>query len=408
MPKTVVGLFDSHEHAEQAVRDLIAAGYDSRTMSVVATDPEGHFAKHTVDKSGDLASSGAVAGGASGLVLGGLLGLLVGAATIAAPPVGVMVAGPVVGMLTGAGLGLVGGTIVGALIGLGIPDEEVHVYAESIRHGSVLVSVQVPDGDLAAAEALLVRNGAINIQERAAVLRQNGFTTFDQNAPVLSREQILAERQRLGIATPVATVPVTGGVVTGTVTPAAGTTVVTETVTPATGASYIAGTTAPVAGTTVVTDAATSPVTGGYVTEAVTPVTGARTYVTETVAPVAPITAATTEIITPATTVGTTVMGGVVPPTADDDAFFRTDFQTRYPAVAGTFETFRPAYHFGYELAFRPEFKNRVWSDVQSEARLVWEQRNPGTWERYLDAVAAGWTRAHSLSPTTNPGVELI
>ncbi|MGV3617645.1 MAG: general stress protein [Fimbriimonas sp.] len=199
MANSVVGLFDTTEHAHYAVRQLLAGGFDSRNISVVAADPGGTIRKETVDESGNLASAGAVSGAASGLLVGGLIGLLVGATTLAVPPVGFVVAGPIAGMLAGAGVGMVSGGLLGALIGLGIPEEEAHIYAESVRRGGVLVSVHVTGVDATRAEQILASSGAVNITERAAMYRSSGFTTYDPASAVYTQDEILAERARLGI-----------------------------------------------------------------------------------------------------------------------------------------------------------------------------------------------------------------
>jgi hypothetical protein len=199
MASSVVGLFDTYEHAHFAVRQLLAAGFDTGQISVVATDPGGTIRKETVDESGNLASAGAVSGAASGLLVGGLIGLLVGATTLAAPPLGFVVAGPIAGLITGAGVGMVSGGLLGALIGLGIPEEEAHIYAESVRRGGILVSVNATGVEATRAEQVLANSGAVNITERAALYRSSGFTTYDPNAPVYGTDEIVAERARLGI-----------------------------------------------------------------------------------------------------------------------------------------------------------------------------------------------------------------
>lgn len=347
MPKNVLGLFDSQAQAHQAVTDLLAMGFPTNAISVVATDPGGRIARHTVDESGDMASAGAVAGGASGLILGGLLGLLVGATTLAAPPVGAVIAGPVAGMIAGAGIGVVGGTILGALIGLGIPEEEVHVYAESIRRGSVLVSANVPDGQLGSVEALMARNGAVDIRDRAAAYRSEGFTTFDPNAPIYTEEQAALERQRL------AALPAT--------------TVVTETV--------------------------------PTVAAAVPPVVTTTTTTIEDATPIA----APSEVPPPVGT-GTAVAA----PTSEDETYFQSDFASRYPSTIGTFATYQPAYHYGYELASRAPFAGQPWDMVEANARSVWEARNPGTWDRFRDVVHTGWLRANAASPIAVPKARVL
>lgn len=183
MATNVAGLFDSAESAHMAVSRLIADGIPTTDISAILTDPKGVIHREVVDKSGDLASAGAVSGAASGLIVGGLIGLLIGATTIAAPPVGLVIAGPLAGFVTGATFGMAGGGLIGGLIGLGIPEEEAHVYLESVRRGSTLVTVNVTDANRILVEQVLAMSGAVDIAERSALYRSSGFTTFDPKAP---------------------------------------------------------------------------------------------------------------------------------------------------------------------------------------------------------------------------------
>lgn len=199
MATSVVGLFDTYEHAHYVVRQLLAEGFTASQISVVATDPGGTVRRERVDETGNMAGEGAVSGAASGMLVGGLIGLLVGATTLAAPPVGFVIAGPIAGLLAGAGIGAISGGLLGALIGVGIPEEEAHVYAESVRRGSVLVTVQATGAEAIRAQQIIATAGAVDISQRAALYRAHGFTTYDPNAAVFTAEEIAADRARLGI-----------------------------------------------------------------------------------------------------------------------------------------------------------------------------------------------------------------
>jgi|GEM_PF-676239 len=357
MASSVVALFDTHEQAYLAVQQLIASGYDSRAISVVGADTGGHIRKETVDESGNLASAGAISGATSGLLVGGLIGLLVGATALAVPPAGFVVAGPLAGLITGAGIGAVSGGLLGALIGLGIPEEEAHIYAESVRRGGVLVTVQIAGAEALQAETILRNAGAVNIQERGSLYRQSGFATYDPSAPVYTQEEIIAERQRYGVLPQATTaVPVTGVV----------------------------------PGTTVTTGAV--PV-GGVVTTGMVPPAGVVTTTTTGAVPAGSGYIEETVVTTPTAT--------AFP--AELDAEFRHHFTGSIAptSIGSTYETFMPAYHYGYELAARPEFRSLSWDAVEAQARMLWEQSNPGTYERFRHAIFAGWTRANSGTPLT-------
>src|SRR3954469_1724294 len=104
MPTTVVGLFDSRQTAEAAVQDLVSAGFDQSSVSVVVSDPEGKLRKEHFGTEGTLAGEGAATGLTSGAVIGGLLGLLIGAGAIFVPA-GIIAAGPIAGLIAGGAAG---------------------------------------------------------------------------------------------------------------------------------------------------------------------------------------------------------------------------------------------------------------------------------------------------------------
>lgn len=195
MNTTVVGLFDDRDTAQESVRDLIDAGFRRENISVVAADPGGTLYKQHVEEEGTIAGEGAATGLTSGAVVGGLLGLLIGAGLIFVP-VGVLAAGPIVGLIAGGAAGAAAGGILGGLVGLGIPREEADVYAEGVRRGGTLVTVSTDEENASRAHAILDRDGAVDVEERAQVYRNEGFTNFDPKAPAYSSEETIAERER--------------------------------------------------------------------------------------------------------------------------------------------------------------------------------------------------------------------
>jgi uncharacterized protein (TIGR02271 family) len=70
---------------------------------------------------------------------------------------------------------------------------------------------------------------------------------------------------------------------------------------------------------------------------------------------------------------------------------YRQQWQERYGS-SGRWEDYEPSYRYGYELRSRPEYSNRSWTDVESDARSDWERRNPNTpWDRARDAIRDTW-----------------
>jgi stress response protein YsnF len=186
MAKLVVGLFDTLSEAQAAIQDLHAAGFRSEDISFLAqgeydVEREG---RRTEADTGTEAEAGAAVGATSGALLGGLGGLLVGLGTLAIPGVGPVVgAGVLLSTLVGAGVGAAAGGLIGVLVGAGIPEEEAHVYAEGIRRGGALVTVQTATEEAAYRAAdILNRHHAVDIDQRHQEYREAGWTRFDETA----------------------------------------------------------------------------------------------------------------------------------------------------------------------------------------------------------------------------------
>ena len=186
MAKQVVGLFESMQDAHGAVQALTNAGFTADDISIVANNSGG-----TAGDGGDggsEAAEGAGAGATGGAVLGGLGGLLVGLGALAIPGIGPVVAAGSLATtlgttLAGAGLGAAAGGLVGALVGAGIPEEDAGVYAEGVRRGGALVTVQAAtDDDADRAADILDQYGVVDIDERAQDYRAGGWSGFDENA----------------------------------------------------------------------------------------------------------------------------------------------------------------------------------------------------------------------------------
>jgi uncharacterized protein (TIGR02271 family) len=81
---------------------------------------------------------------------------------------------------------------------------------------------------------------------------------------------------------------------------------------------------------------------------------------------------------------------------AFDPKLYRDDYSQRYAKMGSSedFESYRPAYKFGHEMRGDKRFSGDDWSNVEPNARSAWEERNPGTWERFKGAVRHAWDRA--------------
>ncbi len=164
--KVVAGLFKEREDAIAAIDGLKDAGFDPNNVGVAMHDrtEQGELAEET----GTKASTGAATGALGGGLLGGALGLLVGIGALAIPGIGPVLAGGALATafglgggtaVAGAGIGAAAGGLLGALVGMGIPEAEARHFEEGFRAGGVLVTVNA--GPRAAdAVAILERHGA--------------------------------------------------------------------------------------------------------------------------------------------------------------------------------------------------------------------------------------------------------
>ena len=162
-----VGVFTDRRQAQQAVADLKQAGFRDEKIGVAA---KGHDdAKGTTaETKGTHVGEGATVGVAAGAGVGAhwALGIVAGFL----PAIGPVVAGGIfASILASAAGGAAIAGIAGALIGLGIPEEDAHYYEGEFKSGRAIVTVQA-DGRYDEAWAILSRNGAYS-RATAAVAR---------------------------------------------------------------------------------------------------------------------------------------------------------------------------------------------------------------------------------------------
>ncbi len=186
MTVTITHVYDDYGSAENVVRELENAGFASDQVSVVGRKPS--------DLSG---GEGTATGATLGGVAGGGAGLLASLGLIAIPGIGPLVAAGVLATtLAGAATGAVAGGILGALVDYGISKEEAPVYAESIRRGGTLVSVRAEKSRADQAELIMRRHEPIDIKERGRAYRDQGWQSYDPNAPAYSERERQEERDR--------------------------------------------------------------------------------------------------------------------------------------------------------------------------------------------------------------------
>ena len=86
------------------------------------------------------------------------------------------------------------------LFGLDEPDDTTGHYAEAVRRGSSILTVQLQDdGQVDRITQLLENAGAEDIDRRVEAWRQQGYQGYDETAPVYSADQSGSERQTLKV-----------------------------------------------------------------------------------------------------------------------------------------------------------------------------------------------------------------
>jgi len=194
MAKTIVGLFDTFTEAQGAVQDLVNKGFSRDTLSLAANNAAGEYTQST--PSGEE-WSGTATGAATGATIGGIGGLLVGLGALAIPGIGpVVAAGPLIAALTGAGIGAVAGGLIGALTDIGVPEEEAGYYAEGVRRGGALVTLNVEDTRVDEAIDILEAHNAVDVEHRASAWKQSGWTGYNPTAKPYTPAEITLEREQ--------------------------------------------------------------------------------------------------------------------------------------------------------------------------------------------------------------------
>jgi hypothetical protein len=169
MAKTIAGFFRTRAEGETAEAALLNGGFARDRVSFVAGDTRGHDLPAlgpVKDVEGDTEL-------AKDAFLGSAIGLAVGMIAVFIPGVGPLIAaGPLGGAIAGLSVGAGAGGLVGLLKDHGVSEEEAEFYAEGVRRGGALITVEYsnPDEEKRARD-LLREKGAIETEELSAELR---------------------------------------------------------------------------------------------------------------------------------------------------------------------------------------------------------------------------------------------
>ncbi|MBD2006132.1 MULTISPECIES: DUF1269 domain-containing protein [Cyanophyceae] len=161
--KRAFGVFLDIQNAEGAIEEMKAAGFPMNQVSTISKEPQ-QVSPPPENKAQEGTNIGAIAGGA----VGGTVGLAIGLGTLAAiPGVGAIAligaaATALATTLTSGVIGATAGSLLGGLIGYGIPEEQAAIYEHRIHSGEYFVMVEGTEAEVRQAEAILSR---WNVQE---------------------------------------------------------------------------------------------------------------------------------------------------------------------------------------------------------------------------------------------------
>ena len=156
-------IYDTHEHATQAVSDLRNAGVKDDAISVVA-----HHGRTvtTTDADGEVTDEHHT-NLIRGILGGGALGAGLGVAALAIPGVGPLVAAGAIAasavpaaMATGAVAGAALGSVNEVLKGHGVNDDDAAYYGDRMKNGAVFLSVDDDKSGMDSASTSEVMYGA--------------------------------------------------------------------------------------------------------------------------------------------------------------------------------------------------------------------------------------------------------
>lgn len=169
MTKSIAGFFRTRAEGDAAQAALLSSGFNRDRVSFVTGDTVGHQTPalgpvESVEGQSELAQD-AFAGSA--------IGLAVGMIAVFIPGIGPLIAaGPLAGAIAGLSVGAGAGGIVGLLKDAGVSKEEADFYAEGVRKGGALITVEYANADEETrARDILRKHGALQTEELTAELR---------------------------------------------------------------------------------------------------------------------------------------------------------------------------------------------------------------------------------------------
>jgi uncharacterized protein (TIGR02271 family) len=373
MDQTVIGVFDTYDHAERAKQQLIARGFSANDVQVRA---------HSADLAGTTGSTSTTS------------------RTTTDNDVGFM------------------DSVRNFFSDLFGPDaDDAGHYSEAVRRGGAVVAVTVADESrIDSAREALAATGAVDIEKRVASWKETGYQGYRSDAAPYTREEIEQERSRV---IPVVQEDIEVGkrqVDLGAVR------VVSRMVeTPVNESVTLREERATIERRPVDRPASEADLTNFRDESIEVRETAEKAVVSKTARVVEEVTVGKTatehteqvsdsvrktvvDVQTNGNTTAAGTTGSMMGTTADNmaatntsadyDDEFRSDWNSRYATTGGSYDDYAPAYRYGSSLGSDTRYKGRSCDEIESSARSDWQTRYPNSsWENFKAAVRHGWER---------------
>lgn len=85
-----------------------------------------------------------------------------------------------------------------------------------------------------------------------------------------------------------------------------------------------------------------------------------------------------------------------------DDTDFTPHYRQRLQGRGVPYAEVQPAYRYGWELGYNPDYHGFDWNDLEREVRSVWQHSHTLRWDLAREAIREGYSRArgeHSGRP---------
>ncbi len=150
--REAVGVFDSAETMQEAIDDLLSAGFDRAELSLLASEDAveaelGHRYEKVeqVEDDGDVPRTAYVAPESVGDAEGGLVGGLTYVGATAAAGAIVASGGALAGAIAGAALAGGAGGVIGSILAKWLDERHARSLQEQLDHGGLLLWVRTVD-----------------------------------------------------------------------------------------------------------------------------------------------------------------------------------------------------------------------------------------------------------------------